>query len=300
MLWLDFFFVLCLRFLRLLFFENVFIDGIWKCIMVHYSLWGFTMTWLILQYSLNRSEVLSGSGLFIKIWSWSELCRLIHERLVIGSAYCTHSASYSWILLHKLLICLLKCRYIVSNWGIFDHELLFCFFRSVSWTYICKGIIAIHEVLLSLKLEPTIVSSSALAIPVILKVLLWSAFSLDWTFCAQVTISCAFHLDEVLGWSHVLWFRRFSFSLGRLLLCDEFFFTCMDWKFVIDRLVNSWLSVEEILACSKLRSLLLYHKHSVVILEVLLDRVRTTSIGVYFHFCLSLHVIEFFIFNHSD
>jgi len=147
---LNFFFVLCLQFLSLLFFKDVFIDSVWKCVMIHYALRRFTMARLIFQDSLNWSEVLSSSGPFIKIWSWSELGRLIHERLIIGPADCTHPPGYSWVLLHKLLISLFKRRDVVFNWGVFDHVLLLGFFSSVGRTYICKGIIAVHEVLLSL------------------------------------------------------------------------------------------------------------------------------------------------------
>lgn len=300
MLRLDFLFVLCLRSLGLLFFENVFIDSIWKCVMIYYSLWRLTVARLIFQNSLNWSEVLSSSGFFVKIWSGSELRRLINESLVIRPANCAHPTSYSWVFFHKLLVCLLKRRYVVFNWSILYHILLFCFFCIVGWPYICKGIITVHKVLLSLKLESAIVSCSALTIPVILEVLLWSAFSLNRTFCAQVSISCTFILNKVLRRSHILRFRRFCFSLGCLLLCQEFFLTRMYRKFVIYSLINSWLLDEEILACSELWSLLLDHKHCVIILEVLLDWVRTTSIGVYFHFGFSLHVIKFVILNHAD
>ncbi len=104
----------------------------------------------------------------------------------------------------------------------------------------------------------------------------------------------------MLSRSCILWAGRFSFSFCGLLLSKIVTLTAVSSQFIINLLKLSFLFNQILNFLRKWRSRVFDGKVRIFILEILLNRVRTSLVRVHFHLGIILMTIQLGILHHSN
>jgi len=295
--------------------------------MVHDALRGLTVPWLVLQHLLDRSKILSCARVSIVLWSlaifgwlprdslffwnnisivlWSlakSFCWLVYDSLLLFRfVYPTGPSKFGVSAHNHLLIVRFFYRTSPALWSPFQlvHARIFLF--SIETGHIITSCwLPSHVLLLSSFLVSIVFGASASTRHISFEELDWSALSQHWSFTCQVAVRSLLVPNVMLSWCRILRTGRSCCTWSCLLLGKKLSLTSISSHFIID-CFKLGLSLYHVLNFLSDRSSWIFNSvMSVLVLEILLDWICSTSIRIYLHFSVCLVSVHFCVFYKSD